>query len=65
MRQAVGVSAGFVLWVGTAIVAADTIMTLLDAGAYLLAALGFVLALGSLAACAVMTLLPRLEDEPR
>ena len=64
MRQAVGVSAGFVLWVGAAIAAADTIMTLLGAGAYLLAALGFVLALGALAASAVMTLLPRLEDEP-
>ena len=65
MRGFVSVSAGLALSTLAAVVAADTIMALLDAGAYLLAALGFVLALGSLAACAVMTLLLRLEDEPR
>ncbi len=65
MRRFVSLSAGFAFSALTAVVAADTIMALLDAGAYLLAALGFVLALGSLAACAVMALLLRLEDEPR
>ena len=65
MRGFVSVSAGLALSTLAAVVAADTIMTLLDAGAYLLAALGFVLALGGLAACTVMALLLRLEDEPR
>ena len=58
-------SAGLALSGLAAVVAADTIMALLDAGAYVLAALGFVLALGCLAACTVMALLLRLEDEPR
>ena len=65
MRGFVSVSAGFALSALAAVVAADAIMALLDAGTYLLAALSFVLALGALAACAVMALLLRLEDEPR
>ena len=65
MWGVVSVSAGFALSALAAVVAADLIMALLDAGAYLLAVLAFVLALGGLAACAVMALLLRLEDEPR
>ena len=65
MRRVVSVSAGLALSALAAVAAADTIMALLDAGAYLLAGLGFVLALGSLAACVVMVLLLRFEDEPR
>ena len=64
MRGIVSVSARFALSALSAVVAADTIMALLDADAYLLAGLGFVLAMGALAACAVMALLLRLEDEP-
>ena len=64
MRRLVGTSAGLVAWIGGAAMTVDGLMALVDAGAYLLAALGFVLALGALAACAVMTLL-QLEDEPR
>ena len=61
MRQLVGVSAGLVLWGGAVVVATTAIMGLLGAGAYLLAALGFVLALGALAAGALLTLLPVLK----
>ena len=62
MRQLVGVSAGLVLWGGAVVVATTAIMGLLGAGAYLLAALGFLLALGALAAGALLTLLPVLTD---
>ena len=62
MRQWVSTSAGLALWTLAAVIAADTITRVLDAGDYLLAALAFALALGALAAGAVMTLLPLLED---
>ena len=62
MRQWVSASAGLALWALAAVIAADTIAGVLDAGDYLLAALAFALALGALAAGAVMTLLPLLEN---
>jgi hypothetical protein len=65
MRGVVSVLAGLALAALAAVAAADSIMALLDTGAYLLAALLFVLALGGLAACTVMVLLLRIEDEPR
>ena len=54
MQQMAG-AAGAALWVAGAIVAAGAVMTLLDAGDYPLAALTFVLALGGLAAYAIVS----------
>ena len=64
MRGLVSASVGLALAALVAVAAVDSIMALLAAGAYLLAALDFVLALGGLAACTVMALLLRLEEEP-
>ncbi len=55
MRKLVSVSAGLVLRGGAVVVATTAIMGLLGAGAYLLA-------LGALAAGALLTLLPVLTD---
>ena len=65
MRQLVGVSAGLVLCAGFAVAAATTVMTLLVVGAWLLATLGFALALGALGVTAVLALLPLLKDDVR
>ena len=61
-RELVGAATGLALWAGPAVVAVTTVVVLAGAGAHLLAALAFALALGALAAVAVMGLLPFLRD---
>ena len=48
------------LWIGGAVVAVDVTMTLLGSGEHLLAVLAFFLALGGLAAGAIVMLVPFL-----
>ena len=62
MGRLIDASAGLVVWVAVAVIAVETIMALLAAGDYVLAALGFAVALGALATCAVASLVPALKD---
>ena len=61
MRGFIATLAGLSLSVGLLVVAIRTIMTLVEAGDYLLATLGFGLTLGLLATGAVATLVSTLK----